>query len=204
VTLQAPSPRLILASASSARADLLRSAGLAFEILPATIDETAAKHASRAEGASAEDAALRLAELKARQIAGREPEALVIGCDQLLVCEDRWFDKPIDIADARVQLLALRGRTHILVIAVTCYRGERRLWRHVAQPRLTMRAFSDFFLDAYLAMEGDAVTTTVGGYRLEGPGIHLFDAIDGEHAAILGLPMLPMLAFLRRLGVLAA
>jgi septum formation protein len=203
MTLQAARPKLVLASASTARAGLLRAAGLVFEVHPAPVDEAEVKRGVRAEGASADGAALRLAELKASEIAGREPEALVIGCDQLLVCDDRWFDKPGDLAEARAHLLALRGRSHVLVTAVVCQQGTRRLWHHIARPRLTMRAFSEAFLADYLALEGDSVTTTVGGYRLEGPGVHLFEAIDGEHAAILGLPLLALLAFLRRHGVLA-
>jgi septum formation protein len=190
---------LILASASIARAALLRAAGLAFEVRPAAIDEGEVKRG----GASADSTALLLAELKARQIARTEPEALVIGCDQLLVCEDRWFDKPADIAEARAHLMALRGRSHVLVTAVVCQRGERLLWHHIARPSLTMRTFSDAFLDDYLAAEGANVTTTVGGYRLEGLGVQLFEVITGEHAAILGLPLLPLLGFLRGQGIVA-
>jgi len=124
----------------------------------------------------------------------------VIGADQLLVYEDRWFDKPTDTAEARGHLQALRGRTHTLVTAVLCQRGEQRLWHHIARPRLTMRSFSDAFLAAYLLAEGLAVTGSVGGYRLEGLGVHLFDRVEGEHAAILGLPLLPLLGFLRQNG----
>jgi septum formation protein len=200
MTLQAASPRLILASASPARASLLRAAGLTFEVVPSSIDEAEVKR----QGLSPEATALHLAELKAQQIARLHPDALVIGSDQLLVCEGRRFDKPADLAEARTHLLALRGRSHVLVTAAACHQGSRQLWRHVAQPRLTMRSFSKKFLADYLALEADAVTTTVGAYRLEGPGIHLFDAIDGEHAAILGLPMFSLLAFLRQHGVLGA
>ena len=193
-------PPLLLASQSAARAALLEAAGVAFEARPARIDEEAVKASAQAEGAPAEDAALLLAELKAARI--RQPGAVVIGADQLLVCNGRWFSKPRDAADARGQLQELRGKAHTLVTAVTCLRDGVPLWRHVAQPRLRMRPFSDQFLDAYLVAEGEAVTATVGGYRLEGPGVHLFDAIEGEHAAILGLPLLPLLGFLRQHGVL--
>jgi septum formation protein len=201
--IQAPTPRLILASASPARQSLLQRAGLRFEAMPAHIDEAEVKRSARAESATALDTALLLAELKALRLARRDPEALVIGCDQLLVCEGRWFDKPASLAEARAHLLALRGRTHTLVTAVLCQRGAQRQWHHVAQPRLTMRPFSDDFLDAYLAAEGEALTTTVGAYRLEGLGVHLFDKVEGEHAAVLGLPLLPLLGFLRQNGVLA-
>jgi septum formation protein len=203
MSLQADAPPLVLASASSARRAVLEAAGLRFEALPATVDEAGVKAAARAEGARAEDAALLLAELKAVRVARRRPEALVIGCDQLLVCDGEWFDKPDGTDEARAQLRALRGRAHTLVTAVLCQRGGQRLWHHVARPRLTMRGFSDAFLDDYLALEGAAVTTTVGAYRLEGAGVHLFDAIEGEHSAILGLPLLPLLGFLRQHGVVA-
>ena len=200
--LQAEQPRLVLASASAARAALLQGAGLRFDARPARIDEAAVKDACRAEGLDADEAALTLAELKAQRI--RDPDAVVIGADQLLVCEGAWFDKPGDLAAARAQLLALRGRAHTLVTAVLCQRDGRTVWHHVATPRLVMRGFSDSFLEAYLAAEGDALLSCVGAYRLEGLGVHLFDRVEGEHAAILGLPLLPLLGFLRQHGVLEA
>ncbi|MBW8271183.1 Maf family nucleotide pyrophosphatase [Caldovatus sp. SYSU G05006] len=200
--MQAETPRLVLASASAARRALLAAAGLRFEVAAAAVDEDAIKAAARAEGVPAADTALLLAEAKARRVAAREPEALVIGADQMLVCEGRWFDKPADPEAARAQLRALRGRTHELVTAVVCWRGGGRVWQHVALPRLTMRNFSDAFLDAYLAREGEAVTASVGAYRLEGPGVQLFARIVGEHSSILGLPLLPLLEFLRGHGVL--
>jgi septum formation protein len=152
-------------------------------------------------GGSAENAALLLAELKAGQISLLEPDAVVIGADQILVCGDEWFDKPVDAATAADQLRVLRGRTHTLATAVVCWQGGHPLWQHVARPCLTMRQFSDTFLAAYLGAEGGEVTTTVGAYRLEGRGVHLFERIEGEHSAILGLPLLALLAFLRRHGV---
>jgi septum formation protein len=201
--IQAEAPRLILASSSRTRRAVLGAAGLRFEAAAAAVDEAAIKEAARAEGIPAPDTALMLADAKAGRIARREPGALVIGCDQLLVCEGRWFDKPGDLVQAREQLAALRGRAHDLVTAVVCHRHGDRVWQHVAVPRLAMRDFSDAFLDAYLALEGSAVTGSVGAYRVEGPGIHLFSRIQGEHAAILGLPLLPLLGFLRQHGVLA-
>ncbi len=200
--LQAESPHLVLASASASRRALLEHAGLRFSAHAAAVDEATAKQAARASGASAAGVALLLAEMKARRIARGESDALVIGCDQMLVCGEQWFDKPSDQAEARAHLCALRGRTHELVTAVLCLRGGQRIWHHVARPRLTMRDFGDAFLDAYLEAEGEAVTTTVGAYRLEGLGVHLFDAVEGEYAAILGLPLLPLLGFLRQHGVL--
>ncbi len=200
--LQRPSPRLILASASASRRALLAAAGLTFEVWPADIDEASVKQQARSQGVSAERTALRLADLKAAAIALQQPEAMVIGADQILVCDEVWFDKPADAAAATEQLRALRGRTHILATAVACHRGAARRWKTVVSPRLTMRDFSDRFLIEYLAFEADAVTTTVGGYRLEGLGVHLFSTVEGDHSAVLGLPLLPLLSFLRDDGIL--
>ena len=194
--------RLILASQSRFRAGLLAAAGVAVETMAAHVDEAEVKQAAQAEGASAEETALLLASLKAERIARRHPDALVIGGDQMLVCEGTWFDKPPDMAAARTQLQALRGRPHTLVTAVLCQHGGQRVWQHIAKPRLVMRDFSDAFLDQYLALEGEVLTTTVGAYRVEGPGLQLFDRIEGEHSEIVGLPMLPLLGFLRQHGVL--
>jgi septum formation protein len=181
----------------------LRATGLEFDIRPAQVDEGATRRAARAEAKSPEATALLLAELKARHISHEQPDALVIGADQILVCDGDWFEKPSSVAAARKQLLTLRGRAHVLATAMVCGRGAECLWQHVERPRLTMRQFSDAFLDAYLAAEGERVISTVGAYRLEGPGIHLFGRVDGEHSAILGLPLLPLLDFLRRHDVLA-
>jgi len=202
--MQAQAPRLVLASSSTARRALLEAAGLRFEALPAAVDEAAIKEAALAESIPPAEAAMMLADAKAERIARRDPDAMVIGCDQLLVCEERWFDKPPDMATARAQLLALRGRTHELVTAAVCHRHGGRVWQHLARPRMTMRDFSEAFLDAYLAAEGERVLGSVGAYRLEGPGIHLFTRIQGDHAAILGLPLLELLGFLRQHGVLTA
>ena len=193
---------LVLASQSQARAALLRAAGVAFEQRPARVDEAAVKAAMKVERAGADDLALTLAALKARRV--HAGGAVVVGADQVLVCDGQWFDKPPDVQAARAQLQALRGRTHTLVTAVVCVRDGTELWRHLARPALTMRQFSDAFLDAYLAFEGEAALSSVGAYRLEGPGVQLFDRVEGEHAAILGLPLLPLLGFLRQCGVLTA
>ncbi|WP_439599313.1 Maf family protein [Falsiroseomonas sp.] len=204
---QAESPALVLASASATRRALLESAGLRFEALAAAVDEAAIKEAAQAEGIPPAEAAIMLAEAKAMRLARRRPEALVIGCDQLLVCRDeagvlRWYDKPADMAAARRQLLALRGRMHELVTATVAWRDGQRIWQDVTTPRLTMRDFSEDFLDAYLAEEGEALLASVGAYRLEGLGVHLMAKVDGAHSAILGLPLLPLLGFLRQHGVL--
>ncbi len=194
--------RLVLASSSATRAALLRSAGLAFEALPAAVDEAALKQSAQAEELSAADAAILLAEAKAMRIARRDPEALVIGADQLLVCDGQWFDKPENPAAARAQLLTLRGKPHTLFTALVLWRGGRRVWQHVAAPKLVMREFSEAFLDRYLAAEGEAVCASVGAYRLEGLGVQLFRDVQGEHSAILGLPLLPLLGFLRQHGAI--
>ena len=200
----AAAPRLILASASAARLALLRGAGLAVEAQPAHIDEAEIKAAARADRATPEDDALLLAELKAARIARREPDALVIAADQLLVVGEEWLDKPPTLDAARAQLLTLRGRTHTLITAVLCQRGDARIWHHVTRPSLTMREFSEEFLNAYLAAEGDALTAWVGSYRLEGMGVQLFERIEGDYFSILGLPLLPLLGFLRQHGAAVA
>jgi septum formation protein len=201
--IQRPDPPLVLASASAARRAVLEAAGLRFAAEAAAVDEAAIKESARAEGIPPGEAAMLLAEAKARRVSRRAPEgALVIGADQILVCEGAWFDKPPDAAAARAQLLALRGKAHELQTAVVCWRGGERVWGHVEAPRLAMRAFSDAFLDAYLQAEGEAVLSSVGAYRLEGLGAHLFASVRGDHAAVLGLPLLPLLGFLRGHGVL--
>lgn len=194
--------RLILASQSLSRRALLEGAGLDFEAMPAAVDEAAIKESARAEGVSAADTAILLADAKAARIARRHPEATIIGADQLLVCEGEWFDKPEDLAAARAHLLKLRNRAHELMTAVVVWRSGRRAWHHLATPRLAMRDFSEDFLDDYLAREGGFVTQSVGAYRLEGMGIQLMRDIRGEHTAILGLPLLPLLAYLRDAGTI--
>lgn len=196
--------RLVLASASAARAAILAGTGLAFMVADAAIDETTVKRSFQAAGAETADCALALALAKAQKISARDPEALVLGADQILVCEGAWFDKPADLAAARRQLVALRGRRHELVTAVCATLGGARIWHHVSRPCLTMRSFSEGFLDGYLAAEGEAVLGSVGAYRLEGRGVQLFSAIEGDYFAILGLPVLPLLAFLRDCRMLAA
>jgi septum formation protein len=196
--------RLILASQSLSRRALLEGAGLDFEAMPAAVDEAAIKESALAEGVSAADTAILLADAKAARIARRHPEATIIGADQLLVCEGAWFDKPEDLAAARAHLLKLRNRAHELMTAVVVWRNGQRAWHHLATPRLAMRDFSDAFLDEYLAREGGLVMQSVGAYRLEGMGVQLMRDIRGEHSAILGLPLLPLLAYLRDAGVVKA
>ena len=195
-------PKLILASGSPARRALLQAAGLRFTVCPAAVDEAAIKDAMRAKGASPDAAALALATAKARAIDA--PGAVVIGADQMLVCRGEWFDKPGDADTLMEHLVRLRGQTHRLVTAVTCWQDGAPLWHHAASPALTMRPFSDGFIEAYIAAEGAACAACVGGYRFEAAGVHLFERVEGEHAAILGLPLLPLLGFLRQHGVVLA
>ncbi len=208
MSLQAAEPRLVLASASASRRALLAGAGLVFEARPAAVDEAEIKLAAQAEGLPAGEAALLLAAAKAERVARRDPEALVIGCDQLLVCPAEpggvWFDKPADLAGAADHLRALSGQAHVLETATVAWRGGRQVWQHLERPRLVMRPLSQAFIDAYLALEGEAVLGSVGAYRLEGPGAQLFERVEGEHSAILGLPLLPLFGFLRQHGVLLA
>ena len=192
-------PKLILASGSATRRALLEAAGLAAAAVATDLDEAAVKHEARVLDLGAEATALRLATLKAQHVF--DPDALVLGCDQILVCGGTWFDKPATLSAARAHLTALRGRTHTLATAVVALRNGAEIWRHVATPRLTMRSFSEACLDWYLGAEGEALLACVGAYRLEGLGMHLFERVEGEHSAILGLPMLPLLGFLRGRGV---
>jgi septum formation protein len=195
---------IILASASAARAHLLAAAGVPFTIEPTAIDEERIKRASRATGQSTMECALALAVEKARYISGRHREALVIGADQILVAGDEWYDKPKNLAEAREQLLSLRGRTHILATAATVLYAGKQVWHATSTPELTMRSFSEAFLDEYIAAEGGALLGSVGAYRLEGPGVQLFERMMGDHFAVIGLPLLELLGFLRSRGALLA
>lgn len=192
----ADSPAIILASASATRRALLEATGLLFETRPAAIDETSIKQSSQAEGISPIETAQVLAELKAARV--RIPGALIIGADQILTCENRWFDKPADRAEARSQLQFLRGKTHTLHTALTCLRDGVVIWHHNEAPLLKMRDFSDTFLEIYLDQELPGILSSVGAYRLESAGAQLFDRVTGDYSAILGLPLLPLLGFLRQ------
>jgi len=193
---------LVLASKSAIRHALLRDAGVPVEVQPADIDERTIEQRSPARDAG-ELAAL-LAREKARTIAARLPGRLVLGADQTLALGERRFSKPDDRAGARAQLAALRGRTHELHTAVALVRESTIVFEHREVARLTMRAFSDSFLESYLDAVGAAVTASVGGYQLERIGIQLFERIEGEHFVILGLPLLALLQYLRQAGWLAA
>jgi nucleoside triphosphate pyrophosphatase len=193
---------LVLASASSTRALLLRRAGVPFMQDPASIDETAIKVELRRSGRDALQAALELAQRKAAAVARRHPQRLVLGADQLLECEGKWFDKPVNRAQAREQLLQLSGRRHRLATAAVLLRGEAVYWSDVEAPELVMRSLSRELIDAYLDAAGETALNSVGAYQIEGPGAQLMESMTGDFFTILGLPMLPLLAALRREGVL--
>jgi septum formation protein len=189
---------LVLASASRIRRDLLRRAGVEVEVMPSGLDELSLKRAFRAEPALDEvELANRLAAEKALCVSRPVNPRMVIGADQLLVCEGAIFDKPASLTEARAQLRSLRGRTHVLISAIACACGGAVVWRHHEAARLTMRPFSDRFVDRYLEASGAEILESVGAYRLEGAGVQLFQRIDGDYFAILGLPLLPLLDFLR-------
>jgi len=194
-------PLLVLASGSRTRAAMLEQAGVSAILDKPLVDEDEVKAAGRAEGVPADAVAEALAELKAQRITRRHPGALVVGADQMLECEGRWFDKPADRAAARAQLLDLRGRTHRLVSCAVVVRDGERMWHKIDSARLTMRNFSESFLDDYLDRVGDDVLHSVGAYQLEGLGAQLFQRVEGDFFTILGLPLLPLLGFLRVHGV---
>jgi septum formation protein len=192
---------LVLASASVVRRLLLEAAGIPLEIRVASLDERAVESSAPSNNPFA--VAALLAREKALRVAAKVPGRLVVGADQTLALGDQRFDKPGDRAAARAQLQALAGRTHALHAAVAVARDGQALFEHVAVARLTMRPLTDVFLDRYLDAAGAAVTASVGAYQLEALGVHLFERIEGDHFTILGLPLLPLLAYLRAEGSLA-
>lgn len=197
-------PALILASGSAVRAMLLRQAGLAFEIRDSLVDEDEVKKGFAASDnwADTDALALKLAGEKALAVSRTDPGALVIGADQILSCDGRRYDKPRDMAEARANLETFRGRTHILHSGVALAKDGAIVWGLGDRARLTMRGFTPEFLDWYLAALGEKVRSSVGCYQLEGPGIQLFERIEGDYFTILGLPLLPLLAALRHHGII--
>ena len=196
---------LVLASRSAARRTLLEAAGIPIESHPADLDERSLEASLEAGAGAREPAAVAmfLARQKASFVAASHPGRLVLGADQTLALGSKRFSKPVDPAAARSQLAALRGRTHELHAAIAFVQDATVLFEHVETARLTMRRFSDGFLDLYLDTAGNAATASVGGYQIEGPAIQLFERIEGDYFTILGLPLLPALDFLRQRKCLA-
>ena len=192
---------LILASGSRSRRALLENAGLALDVVPADLDERSAEEPLLKAGAPLEDIALALAMAKASMVSEAHPGALVVGADQMLELEGERLNKPEDMEAARRQLLRLSGKTHTLHSAVSCARGGEIVWQHVEPAHMTMRKLTPQFIGRYLAAVGPEALTSVGAYQVEGRGIQLFEKIDGDFFAILGLPLLPLLAFLRSEGI---
>ena len=186
---------IILASTSATRQAMLRNAAIQFSVESPRVDER--QVAADNPGWTPKDAALGLAAAKAREVSFRRPEALVIGADQILTLGSRIYSKPADREACRTQLLELRGQTHNLISSGVCARNGEIVWTHTDTARLRMRNFSDSFLEDYLTILGSDVTTSVGGYKIEGLGVQLFETVEGDHFTILGLTLLPLLSYLR-------
>ncbi len=193
---------IVLSSISASRRKLLTQCGVPYKTAKPGFAEGPVKVSMREAGATATEVAIALAEGKANSIAEILPGAYVIGADQMLECDGTWFDKPADRAAARVHLQALRGKTHHLITATVIAHEGKIVWRHTETAKMTMRDFSDAFLDQYLDKAGDGITRAVGGYELEGAGALLFDKVDGDFFAVLGLPLIPLLTGLRAAGAL--
>jgi septum formation protein len=195
---------IILASKSRSRAAVLAAAGVAFEAVGSDVDEAAAKEELLARGASPRQIAKALAALKAEAVSRARPEALVIGADQTLDLDGALVDRAATLEEGCARLQALRGRRHILHAALVLAEAGRIVWRWIESPALSLRDVSDSFLASYVRRNREAVLGSVGGYHLEGEGAQLFERVEGDYFAILGLPLLPLLAELRRRGALDA
>ncbi len=193
---------LILASTSATRQSMLRNAGVTFVSVSPRIDEISAKAAMLAENAKPLDVADCLAEMKARKVSEKHPEALVIGCDQVLDFNGVLIGKPDDQDTLRAQLRQMRGQTHDLLSAAVIYENVRPLWRYVGAARLTMHEFSDQFLESYIARNWERTRHAAGGYHLEGEGVQLFSSVQGDYFTVLGLPLIEVLSYLRLRGVI--
>lgn len=193
---------IILASTSPTRQAMLKNAGVNFTAISPQVDERdlAARHPNW----SPAETALGLAEAKAVDVSRRHPQAIVVGADQVLALGQKIYSKPSSREHCRQQLLELKGQTHLLISGVVCAQAGKARWSHTADARLTMRTFSEAFLEGYLDAVGADCTTSVGGYKIEGLGLQLFQDVEGDHFTILGLPLLPLLAHLRNVGEIAS
>ena len=195
--------RIILASGSAIRKQILDGAGLNYEVIVKPVDEAAIKDSMLAENSRLQDIADALAEAKALRVS-RQTDGFVIGADQIMVMNNQLFDKPKDLGEARERLLSMRGKRHELIGAVVVCENGRPVWRHLSKTKLWVREFSNEFLDWYIEQEGEALMKSVGAYRFEGPGAQLFEKVEGGFFAILGLDLLPVLDYLRVRGVIAS
>ena len=193
---------ILLASGSSVRAQLLRNAGVSFTVQTVRVDEDMVKRALLDENASPRDIADTLAEMKARKVSDRNPNAMVLGCDQVLDFEGQLLSKPHSSEDAVRQLKLMRGKQHMLHSAAVIYQNGEPIWRHVGQVRLRMRVSSDAYLRTYVDRNWDSIRHAVGAYKLEEEGARLFTTIDGDYFNVLGMPLLELLNFLAIKGVI--
>lgn len=194
---------LVLASGSESRAEMLRRAGVPVEVMPARIDEDSVKQGMLAEDSAPRDIADLLAEMKAAKIAGKRPEALVLGCDQVLDFDGALLSKPASPEAARAQLAKMRGKRHKLLSACVAFEDGKPVWRHVGVVTLSMRELSDTYIDDYVARNWPSIGQSVGGYKLEEEGSRLFTTISGDYFTVLGLPLLPLLNWLAIRGEIA-
>lgn len=196
-----PETKIILASASSTRRTMFEKAGLEVEFMPAAVDEESLKEAGRAEGMNGRDTATLIAEMKARKISDMAPDAFVIGSDQLLVCGDDWLSKPTTLDEAHQSLRLLSGKIHELVTAAVIYQHGKRIWHHIEAPKISIRTLDDDDISAYLSAMGSTALLTPGVYMMEGLGAQIITKVDGCPYAVLGLPLLQLLSFLRVHGL---
>ena len=180
---------------------MLRRCGIRSDVVPARLDEAALKSAMLSEGASARDIVDALAETKAHRVSLKFPERVVIGCDQVLVCDGNLYNKPVDLDECRSHLRNLRGKSHELLSAAVVFDDQKPVWRYIGRAQLTMRQFSDTFLESYINQSENDRLTTLGGYKLELDGPLLFQRIEGDYFSVLGMPLLELLAFLRTRGI---
>ena len=193
---------VILASGSEIRAQMLRQAGVDFDVQVTRVDEQMIKEALVADGALPRDIADALAESKARKVAQKNYNAFVIGCDQVLEFNGNLLSKPKSPDEAIDQIIAMRGERHTLLSAAVIYNEGKPIWRHVGQVRLRMRDATDAYISGYVERNWDSIQNSVGGYKLEEEGVRLFHSVEGDYFNVLGMPLLPLLAFLTLRGVI--